>query len=425
MKKFRVLATALAAAAFLAACGGSNSGDQSSKVAFTRMVNFGDSLSDVGTYKTQIVGASGGGHYSINGNFTSSGLPYTNWTEYLAATLALPQPCANEVGLASVADLSFMAQTPAFNASCFSYAQGGARVTIPYGPGNSFFYTNFGATSGELGQLTVPVAQQIATFRGSDGSNHFTDTDLVTVLAGGNDLFIDRGTIVDVAVQTALVTGGGTITADGAQAIATAAGTAVQAMADAGTQLAALIKTQIIAGGATHVVVVNLPDVGNTPDNTLWTTTGAGAYVEGGTTPIHAHLTRDMTTAFNDALQNGLFGVGGATDSLSTVAWVDAFAQSDMQLTQPATYGLTNLTTPACDLTKTGVTVPGIGLVPLASSLFCTKNSLIAPPAATVTADDPTGVMFYLYADTVHPTPFGYRLLAEYASLQMVIKGWL
>jgi outer membrane lipase/esterase len=421
MKKFRVLITAVAAAAFLAACGGSNPGDQSSKVAFTRMVNFGDSLSDVGTYKTQIVGGSGGGHYSINGDFSSSGLPYTNWTEYLAATLQLSQPCAAEVGLASVADLSFLAQTPAFNANCFSYAQGGARVTVPYGPGNSFFYTNFGSTSGELGQLTVPVATQIANFKSVSA---FTDTDLVTVLAGGNDLFIDRGTIVDVAVQTALVTGGGTITADGAASIAAAANAAVQAMSDAGAQLAALINTQIIAGGATHVVVVNLPDVANTPDNALWTTTGAGAYVEGGATPIHAHLTLDMTTAFNTALQAGLFGTN-PTDSLPTVAWVDAFTQSDMQLTQPATYGLTNLTTPACDLTKTGVSVPSIGLVPLASSLFCTKNSLIAPPADTVTADDPTGVMFYLYADTVHPTPFGYRLLAEYASLQMVIKGWL
>jgi phospholipase/lecithinase/hemolysin len=131
-----------------------------------------------------------------------------------------------------------------------------------------------------------------------------------------------------------------------------------------------------------------------------------------------------MTNAFNAALQSGLFGTG-STDSLPEVAWVDAFTQSDMQITQPATYGLTNLTTPACDLTKTGVTAPGVGFVVLPSSLFCSKDTLIAPPAETVTDADPTGVMFYLYADAVHPTPFGYRLLAEYSSLQMVIKGWL
>src|SRR5882672_3509193 len=123
MKKYVVLATALAAAAFLAGCGGSNAGDQTPRVAYTRMVNFGDSLSDVGTYETQIVAANGGGHYSINGDFSKAGLPYTNWTEYLASTLQLTQPCPNEVGLASVADLSFLAQAPTFSASCFSYAQ--------------------------------------------------------------------------------------------------------------------------------------------------------------------------------------------------------------------------------------------------------------------------------------------------------------
>src|SRR5471032_2221887 len=85
MKKFHVLTTALAAAAFLAACGGNEAGDQTPRVAFTQMVNFGDSLSDVGSYKTTIVAGNGDGHYSINGNFSTSGLPYTNWTEYLAA----------------------------------------------------------------------------------------------------------------------------------------------------------------------------------------------------------------------------------------------------------------------------------------------------------------------------------------------------
>jgi phospholipase/lecithinase/hemolysin len=383
------------------------------------MVNFGDSLSDVGTYKTQIVGASGGGHYSINGDFSSAGLPYTNWTEYLAATLALPQPCAAEVGLASVANLSFLAQTPAANTSCYSFAEGGARVTNPVGPGNAALYVAYGVTDGELGQLTIPVVTQIANFK---ATSSFSDTDIVTVFAGGNDLFINRGLNVDGTVkQMIALEQAGTITVDEGNAqIAAAADAAVAAMTQAGADLAALINTQIIAGGATHVVVVNLPNVANTPDNASWVQTGGGVVVE----PLHPHLTLDMTTAFNAALQTGLFG-SNPTDSLSTVAWVDAFTQSNMQLTQPATYGLTNLDTPACDLSKTGVTVPGIGLVPLSSSLFCTKNSLIDPPAATVTADDPTGVMFYLYADTVHPTPFGYRLLAEYASLQMVIKGWL
>ena len=205
----------------------------------------------------------------------------------------------------------------------------------------------------------------------------------------------------------------------------------------AGTQLAALVNTQIIANGATHVVVVNLPNVANTPDNAAWVSAGAGVYVE----PLHPHLTLDMTNAFNNALAAGL-GVDTTASvqasTMSQVAWVDAFTASNDQLVHTSTYGLTNLTTPACNLPAatavptataptpavTGLTIPGVGFIPLASSLVCTKNTLITD-SANVTATDATGVLHYLYADTVHPTPFGYKLLAELVSEKLAIKGWL
>ncbi len=424
MKKFHVLATALAAAAFLAGCGGNDAGNQNPRVGFTQMVNFGDSLSDVGTYKTQIVAANGGGHYSINGDFTADGLPYTNWTEYLAATLKVSQPCAAEVGLASVGQLAFMAQTPVDSATCLSYAQGGAEVTAPYGPGNAYLYTTYGAASGQLGQLTKPVHDQIASYLTAHTS--FNDTQIITVLAGGNDLFIDRAFTVDAQVQGTLqAEQAGQITqAQAATAIAGYADTAVQQMTLAGQQLAALITGQIIANGGTHVVVVNLPNVSLTPDNALWVTTGAGQYVE----PIHPHLTLDMVNAFNTALAAGLSvttnSSGVQTSSLAQVAWVDAFTANTDQSAHPEAYGLTNVTTPACKLDgtagSTGVTVPFNGtptFVPIASSLFCT--------ATTLTSTDASSLMHYEFADTVHPTPYAYRLLAELVGEQMAIKGWL
>ena len=54
-------ALALLTAAALAACGGTGSegGDQTHKVAFTQQVSFGDSLSDVGTYKVGGIAAAG------------------------------------------------------------------------------------------------------------------------------------------------------------------------------------------------------------------------------------------------------------------------------------------------------------------------------------------------------------------------------
>ena len=48
--------------------------------------------------------------------------------------------------------------------------------------------------------------------------------------------------------------------------------TAVANMATAGTELANLIKNQIVANGATRVVAMNLPDPGGTPDHSARTT---------------------------------------------------------------------------------------------------------------------------------------------------------
>jgi outer membrane lipase/esterase len=438
MKKFHVLATALAAAAFLAGCGGNEAGNQQPRVTFTQMVNFGDSLSDVGTYKTAVVGANGGGHYSINGNLSSAGLLYTNWTEYLAATLKITQPCTAEVGLASTGGLYFLAQATVDSTTCLSYAQGGSEVHNPYGPGNAYLWNTYHAASGQLGQLTKPVEAQVAAY--IHDHTAFTDSQIITVLAGGNDLFIDRALTVDAQTQGVLQAelAGQISPTDGNALIAGYAAAAVSQMTLTGTQLATLVKEQIIANGGKHVVVVNLPDVSLTPDNKDWLTAGAGVYVD----PIHPHLTLDMTTAFNNALATGLSVTvtnGLASTSLAEVAYVDAFTASQDQAVNPSTYGLTNVKKAACRLPDANATplaqaptpapsvpwVPGVGWIPLASSLFCTANTLIDADTANATAADPTGLLHYLYADEVHPTPYGYRLLAELVGEKMALKGWL
>jgi len=65
------------------------------------------------------------------------------------------------------------------------------------------------------------------------------------------------------------------------------------------------------------------------------------------------------------------------------------------------------VTVPACDLTKLAATL-------FASSLVCTNATLIGGD-----------VSHYEFADTVHPTPFGYSLLARYVADQMINAGWL
>ena len=65
---------AIGVAVVLASCGGGDSGP-----AFQSIVSFGDSLSDVGTYKVGTIAAIGGGKWTVNGPDAR------NWTEVVAA----------------------------------------------------------------------------------------------------------------------------------------------------------------------------------------------------------------------------------------------------------------------------------------------------------------------------------------------------
>jgi phospholipase/lecithinase/hemolysin len=276
-------------------------------------------------------------------------------------------------------------ETPTFydasnGGSCTNYAQGGARVTAPVGPGNAALVVpgNASTYGNAIGQLTVPVVTQIGNYLAHNGGT-FNDKQLVTVLAGGNDLFIN------IATFQAQVAGGMDPTV--------AATAAVTAMGKAGGELAAYVNQMILAKGATHVVVVNLPDVSLTPY-----AIAAGASGQA--------LVKQMASTFNSQLQAGL-------TAGSSLVYVDAFAASEDQATNMAQYGLTNVTTPACDLTV------------VSSSLVCTKSTLISAVAPAASSAPATAANTYEYADSVHPTPYGYRLLSELVGEQLAIKGWL
>jgi phospholipase/lecithinase/hemolysin len=291
----------------------------------------------------------------------------------LALSLGLAVPCAAQTGLNSVIP-SIPAAAVSNHAECFNYAQGGARVTNPVGPANLALWTMFNDPSGQLGQLTVPVITQIASHLAKSGGSFAAD-ELVTVLAGGNDVFMNLAAV-----------GNGSMTP-------TAAATA---MGTAGAELAAYIKTQIVAKGAQRVVVVNLPDVSQTPFALAQSASSQ-------------QLINTMVTTFNSQLSAGLNGTSG-------VLLVDAYTQGRAQTASPAQFGLTNVTTPACDLTK-------LGQILFASSLVCSSTG--APGAnipATVIAGD---ISRYEYADGVHPTPYGYQLLAQYVVQRMLEAGWL
>ena len=256
MQQFKFVGAALSAALLVAACGGGSDDDQAAVVKFSSMVSFGDSLSDVGTYKVGTVAALGGGLYTVNGIAGAIGAvptPSKNWTELIAAQAGLPAPCPAQTGLDGAPAQGFSVPV-ANHLGCYGYAQGGSRVTNPVGPGNKLL----GGVNATLGQLTVPVVTQIAQHLAAAGGS-FKGNELVTVMAGGNDVFINLATITPAI--TSLVTGGMSVAAATAQA-STAA---VTEMGKAGAELAAYTKAEIVGKGAKYVVMVNLPDVSKTP----------------------------------------------------------------------------------------------------------------------------------------------------------------
>jgi outer membrane lipase/esterase len=375
MNNWKLSLSALMVSVMVIACGGGNDAPAPAPApSFTSLVSFGDSLSDVGTHKVGAIAAAGGGKYTVN---SASAL---NWTEIVAQNFKLPAPCAAQTGLDGTAQ-GFM--VPVVNhPDCFAYGQGGSRVTNPVGPENKLL--------GGIGQLTVPVAVQMQNHLNKVGGT-YAGKELVTVLAGGNDLFIqaraasaatDGGTTaVALGVVAGWTTGTGslaaTLAAGGGTATQVAAEQAVIAMAQAGADLAIYVKTLIVDKGAKSVVVINLPNVSKTPF-ALAESVQTQGFID------------TMTSAFNKYLKDGLTGVAG-------VVFADGYAQSTAQANSPATFGLTNVTAPACGAT---------------SSLVCTPTNVTATDGST-----------YLYADGVHLTPLGYDLVAKFVIAEMLKAG--
>jgi len=186
---------ALLVMAIVSGCGGGNSGTVAGnsgtdkppvggtgpvKPTFAAQVTFGDGQVDVGSYAVGVIQALGGGRYTINGDNTTVNPTLTgkNWTEILASQLKLPAPCAAQTGLDGDPTKGF--SIPVINhGGCFAYAQGGARVSKPVGPGNK-------QSGSMLGQLTLPVATQVANHLAASGGT-FKGDELVIVMAGSAD----------------------------------------------------------------------------------------------------------------------------------------------------------------------------------------------------------------------------------------------
>ena len=379
--------SALAAAALIVAgCGGGNSTD--SPLA-TRVVMFGDSLSDIGAYipVTSINGPGTGPPY-FGGKWTTNthtGYTATNntsnaniWVEIVAARLGLAiTPAMSGFGPDTPQTrvrCPITRSTPALAGSCTGYAQGGSRVTNPAGSNNP---NGNGINGTSPAPMTLPMVTQVADHLAAFGS--FSGDDVVFVFGGNNDALI----------QFALVGGGAIAPEDAFLAVQTAA-----------TELATLVKSEIIGKGATRVAVLTLPD--------------APAAPVGATLPNDAAraLLGQLFAQFNTTL---LAGLNGSSARIISSEAVFASVRAN-----PSAFGLTNVTTPACATTAFNAT---------GTSLLCN-----ASPAALFTRDavpnfnglaPGASASTYLFADTVHPTTAGHKILADQIWTQLKNFGWI
>lgn len=144
---------------------------------------------------------------------------------------------------------------------------------------------------------------------------------------------------------------------------------------------------QLGGAGARYVMVSNLPNIGLTPSGIAQGPTAA------------AQLT-GLSITYNSALNAGLASTG------VNIIPINTFAMLNELVADPARYGFTNVTQPAC----TG----GDG-----SSFECLPAGT---PGATVTYQ-PGTESTYLFADGVHPTTATHAMLAQYAESIIIAPG--
>lgn len=380
-RRWHLSALAAVAAIVVAGCGGGTDAPLA-----TRVIAFGDSLSDIGTYTpaTQIpLGQAAGVPPFLGGKFTTNthtGYTATSntstsniWVEWIAARLGVAMTPA-EVGFITTRVPCPAATTVGPN-SCTGYAQGGSRVTDPNG---------IGRTSGFL---TIPIVAQIASHntRTVTGfTTGFGAGDIVFVWGGHNDAFTQLGAVAAGAITPAA---------------------AVTAMQTAGTELANLVRNEILARGATRVAVLNAVDISVTP--------GYSGLPAG-----NRALLTQLTAEFNTALQTGLSGSGARM--------IDVRSYLNSVIANPSIAGMTNTTTTACDPAR--ISAATGGRVTNGTSLFCNgsaASAFVAPVPNLNTLRTGASASTYLFADDVHPTSGGHRATADFVWATIQGFGWV
>jgi outer membrane lipase/esterase len=158
-----------------------------------------------------------------------------------------------------------------------------------------------------------------------------------------------------------------------ANAVATGAETLAQAIPQmtAAAQAEGGLVAQLQAAGARRLIVFNLPDIGVTP----------------GGSPVDTALVQ----AFNAELNSELAGRHG-------IVPVNMYGLLHEVVANPALYGFTNATAPACTVS---------------TALLCTQATLVQPNAGQT----------FVFADDVHPSTAAHAALAQVIVSELTAPG--
>jgi len=237
----------------------------------------------------------------------------------------------------------------------------GLPVTPSLTGGTDYAFGGAGLVHNSSAGPIPTLPQQLQMYLAANGGKADANA-LYQVWGGANDIFYLTATTTD---QNAL-----------------AAGAVTAAQTEIG------LLGQLQAAGARYVVVYNLPDIGKTPSALA----GGAAAVSGGT---------QLSVLYNSTLNTGLIQLN--SNGLNVIP-VNTYALIDEVVANPAAYGFSNVTAPAC----------GAG----ASSVQCGPQGSGLPYTYAPGTDQT-----YLFADGVHPTSAAHAMLAQVVLSEIAAPG--